>query len=143
MGAQKSGMDFYLPASNNSPTQLKKMKRTGPSNQNLKRLIQELKEKSLTEGVKLWKRVAQDLEKPSRQRRTVNLYKIEQFAQDGETVIVPGKILRVGQLTKQLNIAAYTVSKEAEQKITKSGKLLTIQQLLKENPKGKNVRIIG
>ncbi|MCK4589894.1 MAG: 50S ribosomal protein L18e [Nanoarchaeota archaeon] len=118
-------------------------KRTGPTNQNLKKLIQELKEKSLAEGVKLWKRIAHDLEKPSRQRRAVNIYKIDQFAKDGETVVVPGKILSVGQLTKKLNVAAYTVSKEAQEKITKSGKLLTIQQLIKENPKGKNVRIIG
>lgn len=109
----------------------------------MKKLIEELKQKSLAEGVKLWKRIAYDLEKPSRQRRTVNIYKIDQFANDGETVVVPGKILGVGQLTKKLNIAAYTASKEAEEKINKSGKLITIQQLVKENPKGKNVRIIG
>ena len=135
MRAQKSGTDFYMPAL--------KMKRTGPSNQNLKKLIEELKQKSLAEGVKLWKRIANDLEKPSRQRRAVNIYKINQFAKDGETIIVPGKILSVGQLTKKLNIAAYTASKEAEEKINKSGKLITIQQLIKDNPKGKNVRIIG
>ena len=119
------------------------VKRTGPSNQNLKKLIQELKEKSLAEGVKLWKRIAHDLEKPSRQRRTVNIYKIDQFAKDGETIIVPGKILSVGQLTKKLNVAAYNFSKEAEQKINKTGKLITIQQLVKDNPKGKKVRILG
>jgi len=106
-------------------------------------LIEELRQKSLAEGVKLWKRIAKDLEKPSRQRRSVNIYKIEQFAKDGETVVVPGKVLSLGQLTKKLNVAAWTFSKEAEQKINKVGKTITIQQLIKENPKGKKVRILG
>jgi large subunit ribosomal protein L18e len=119
------------------------MKRTGPSNQNLQMLITELKKISLAEGAKLWKRIAKDLEKPSRQRRSVNIYKIDKFARDGETVVVPGKVLSVGQLTKKLNVAAWTFSKEAEQKINKMGKTLTIQQLVKENPKGKKVRILG
>lgn len=119
------------------------MKRTGPTNQNLKMLIKELKEKSLAEGVKIWKRIASDLEKPSRQRRSVNIYKIDQTAKDGETVVIPGKVLSVGQLTKKLNVAAYTFSKEAEQKINKVGKTITIQQLIKDNPKGKKVRILG
>ncbi|MBW2963500.1 50S ribosomal protein L18e [Candidatus Woesearchaeota archaeon] len=119
------------------------MKRTGPTNENLQMLIAELRQKSLAEGVKLWKRIAKDLEKPSRQRRSVNIYKIEQFAKDGETVVVPGKVLSLGQLTKKLNVAAWTFSKEAEQKINKVGKTITIQQLIKENPKGKKVRILG
>ena len=106
-------------------------------------LISELKQKSLAEGIKLWKRIANDLEKPSRQRRSVNIYKINQFAKDGETVVVPGKVLSVGQLTKKLNVAAFTFSKEAEQKINKVGKTLTVKQLLDENPKGKKVRILG
>jgi len=121
----------------------KMTKRTGPSNQNLQKLIQELKEKSLAEGIKLWKRLANDLEKPSRQRRSVNIYKIEKFAREGETVVVPGKVLSLGQLTKKLNVAAWNFSQEAEQKINQIGKTLTIQQLIKENPKGKKVRILG
>jgi large subunit ribosomal protein L18e len=119
------------------------MKRTGPTNPNLQVLISELKQKSLAEGVKLWKRVAKDLEKPSRQRRSVNIYKIDKTAREGETVIVPGKVLSVGQLTKKLNVAAFIFSKQAEEKINQVGKAITIQQLIQENPKGKKVRIIG
>ena len=34
-------------------------------------------------------------------------------------------------------------SKEAKEKINKTGKAITIKELIKENPKGSKVRIIG
>ena len=119
------------------------VKRTGPTNPNLQKLIRELKEKSLAEGTKLWKRLAHDLEKPTRQRRSVNLYKLEKHAKVGETIVVPGKVLSVGEITKKLNVAAFQFSNEANQKINKVGKTMTIQQLMKDNPKGSKVRILG
>ena len=70
------------------------VKRTGPQNLQLQQLLVELKAKSL--DCKLWKRIAQDLSKSTRQRRIVNLYKINKFSKDGETILVPGKVLSVG-----------------------------------------------
>ena len=56
------------------------MKKTGPTNPNTKDLITELKKKSYEHKSKLWKRIAEELSKPTRQRRTVNLYKINKYA---------------------------------------------------------------
>ena len=96
------------------------------------------------ENVKVWKRIASDLEKPTRRRATVNLYKINQNTKDEETVIVPGKVLSVGELDHKVNVAAFNFSTEARNKIVNAkGKVLTIYELLKLNPKGKGVRIIG
>ncbi len=117
-------------------------KRTGPTNVQVQTLLSELQEKAVQS--RFWKRIAQDLQKPSRKRRTVNVYKINQYAKDGETIIVPGKVLSVGELTKKVNVAALTFSTEAKEKIEKaSGKVLTIKELLQQNPDGKNVRILG
>jgi large subunit ribosomal protein L18e len=120
------------------------MKRTGPSNKHTLQLINTLKEAALKEKVPLWKRIAHDLEKPTRQRRVVNVYKLGKYARDGETVVVPGKVLGVGDVTRKVNVAAFTFSKQAVDKINNAGgQTFAIHDLLKQNPKGKNVRILG
>ncbi len=120
------------------------MKRTGPTNSELGNLIRELKTLAIKEDVKLWKRIAEDLEKPSRKRRIVNISKINRFAKDGENIIVPGKVLGVGQLDKGLTVAAESFSQSAKDTIAKgNGKAITISELMSSNPKGKKVRIIG
>jgi large subunit ribosomal protein L18e len=119
-------------------------KRTGPSNEHTQQLIIGLKKIALKEKSALWKRVASDLERATRQRRIVNIYKLDKYAKEGETIIVPGKVLGVGELTHKLNVAAFTFSQQAVAKINEAGgQTLAISELLKQNPKGKNVRILG
>jgi large subunit ribosomal protein L18e len=126
-------------------TSSKKMsKRTGPSNEHTQQLIISLKQTALKEKSALWKRVANDLEKSTRSRRIVNIYKLDKYAKEGETVVVPGKVLGVGELSHKLNVAAFTFSKQAVEKINGAGgQTFAITDLLKQNPKGKNVRILG
>ena len=119
------------------------VKRTGPTSHQLKLLIGELEKIHLDKGTSLWKRVAKDLKKPSRQRREVNLYKIEKYGKEGETIIVPGKVLSQGELNKKINVAAFNFSKSAEETINKVAKAMSIQELIKSNPEGKKVRILG
>ncbi len=106
-------------------------------------LVQELKKASIEQDVALWKRIAEDLEAPSRQRRNVNVFKIESLARDGETLIVPGKVLGEGDFTKKVTIAAFAFSDGARTKINKTGKALSIAELVRSNPKAAKVRILG
>ena len=107
-------------------------------------LLQELRKTSIKEDVRLWKRIASDLEKPTRQRRVVNLFVLDRHAKDGETVVVPGKVLAEGELTKKITVAAHLFSGEAKRKITAAGgKVITIDELMKDNPKAQKVRILG
>ncbi|HLC97640.1 MAG TPA: 50S ribosomal protein L18e [Candidatus Nanoarchaeia archaeon] len=118
------------------------MKRTGPTSYQVQELLAVLEEKG--KKSKLWQRVSEDIQKPTRQRRLVNVYKIEKYAQAGETVVVPGKVLSVGELTKKVDVAALLFSAEAKKKIEAAkGKVLSISELLQQNPEGKNVRILG
>jgi large subunit ribosomal protein L18e len=113
-------------------------------NEQLKGLIQELKKKSIEEKVKIWKRIASDLEKPTRNRRIVNLSKIDKYTKDNETIIVPGKVLGSGDLNKKITIAAYSFSEQALDKIKDANaKALNIEEIMKSNPKGNKIRIIG
>lgn len=110
---------------------------------NTKKLIEELNKTSAKEKVNIWFRVAKELEKPARLRREVNLCRINVNTKEDETIIVPGKVLSVGELDHKVNVAALSFSQSAMDKINKSGKAMKIQELLSQNPKGSKVRIIG
>ena len=106
-------------------------------------LIEELKRKSKEEGVALWKDVAERLEKPRRRYAEVNLSKINRYARDGETVLVPGKVLGSGRLERRVTVAALGFSKSAYESINAVGRCMSIEELMRENPKGSNVRIMA
>jgi large subunit ribosomal protein L18e len=116
------------------------MKPTGPTNIHLQQLITELKEASRKNNVNIWRTIALELEKPTRRRRLVNIRKLNKVTKPNETIIVPGKVLGAGEPAHKLKIAAYQFSTSAQEKLQTT---LTIPELIKENPKGKNVRIIG
>jgi large subunit ribosomal protein L18e len=87
----------------------------------------------------MWNTIADELEKPTRRRRSVNILRINRNTKANETIIVPGKVLGTGDMDHKVKVAAWQFSSAAKQKVT----ALTIQELIKENPSGKNVRIIG
>ena len=119
-------------------------KRTGPTNPLLENLIMELKKRSSEQAVNLWKRIATDLEKPTRQRRVVNLSRINRYTKENEIVIIPGKVLGSGILNHKLTISAYQFSDQAKNKIEKVGaKIIPLLELSNEKPNGKKIKIIG
>jgi large subunit ribosomal protein L18e len=117
---------------------------TKQTNIYLKELIIALKKSSASHNSKLWKRIAEELAKPTRKRRVVNLSRINRYTKENENIIVPGKVLASGDLDHKLTIAAWQFSDQALDKIKKSNsKAILINELIKENPKGKGIRIIG
>ena len=84
------------------------------------------------------------LQKPSKNWPIVNLNRISTHINDKETALIPGKVLSSGNLTKKVTIAAWSFSEKSYEKIKKAGgKSITISELMKNNPKGENVRILG
>jgi large subunit ribosomal protein L18e len=119
------------------------VKRTGPTNFELRRLIHELRKAGRAYNAPAWRYVAELLAKPTRKRVAVNLSKINRYAREGEVVVVPGKVLGAGRLEKKVTIAAYAFSAEALRKIREAGgRALTLKQLLEENRAARGVRII-
>jgi large subunit ribosomal protein L18e len=102
-----------------------------------------LKKLLIDKKVKLWKRVAEDLESSTRRHRIVNVYKLAKSAKENETIIVPGKVLGTGDISSAFTVAAYKFSDEAAKKISEKGKAISIEELMKKNPTAKNVRILG
>jgi len=120
------------------------MKPTGPTNPLLIGLIEDLKKSSVDQKVNLWQKIASDLERPTRRRRIVNLSKINRYTKENETIVVPGKVLGSGVLDHKLTISAYQFSDSAKEKLQKAGaKIISLNELIQESPKGKKIKIIG
>ncbi|MCW8172377.1 MULTISPECIES: 50S ribosomal protein L18e [Natrialba] len=112
------------------------------TNPRLTDLIAELKSTSRSEDADVWRDVADRLEKPRRTHAEVNLGRIERYAREEETVVVPGKVLGSGALQKNVTVAAVDFSSSAETKIEQVGEPVPLEQVLEENPDGSNVRVI-
>lgn len=120
------------------------VKRTGPSNREMMKLIALLRKQSAEQKVNLWKRIAKDLENSARRRREVNLFRIDRYTKDNEMIIIPGKVLGTGDINHKLTVAAFNFSGSAFEKIKKAnGECMSIEEMMQKNPKGQKLRIIG
>lgn len=119
-------------------------KRTGPTNPVTKSLVIRLVKQSKKEKVEIWSAVAERIKRPSRQRAEVNLNELDKYCKNNETVIIPGKLLGAGMLTKPLNVAALSASKSAIERLNKAkGIYLSIEELMNKNPKGSGIKIMA
>ncbi len=112
---------------------------TGPSNYYVRKLIRDL----WKTRIKIWKTVSKKLSGPRRNRVKANLYHINKKTKKNDVIVIPGKILSMGELDHTLTIACLEYSKTAKKKVESSGsKLISIEELLEQNPKGSGVKIL-
>ena len=120
------------------------MKRANPTNPELVKTIRFLKKSAKEHDARIWRKIADALSRTRRQRISVNLSRVNRYTKSGETVIVPGKVLAAGDVDHAVNVAAFGFSHMAMTKIMKAkGKCLSYAELVKKNPKGTDVKIIG
>jgi len=120
------------------------MNKTNKTDPNLVALIADLKRESREKETAIWRDIALRLEKPSKNWAEVNLSKLERYANEGDVIVVAGKVLGAGSLNKKVTIAAFRFSESAAKAIDAAGgKRMTIPDLVKMNPAGNGVRIMG
>lgn len=89
-----------------------------------------------------WLDVAAKLSTPTRNRIEINLEKLNDF-KEGEKIVVPGKILSVGEVSKKLNVIALKFSARAKEKLLNSKcEVSSILEEIKKNPEGKGIKIL-
>jgi len=111
---------------------------SGPSNHYQRKLIRDLWKTKR----KIWRKVSKKLSGARKQRIEANLYRINNKTKKNEVIVIPGKVLGIGELTHELTISCLDCSQSARKKIEASGsKLLSIEELLEQNPTGKNIKI--
>ena len=114
---------------------------TGPTNENTRKLIAELRKKK----EKFYSDLARHLEKSKRNKAQVNVQRIQKLSNKftGFDFVVPGKVLGVGELNKAINVYALSFSRDAKAKITKAGgKAHTLSQLMKDERADIKVRMV-
>jgi large subunit ribosomal protein L18e len=112
------------------------MPKRGTTNPELAKLVMVLRKTKKA----VYKKIADELEKPARQRAAVNLWKIDKYSKEGDIIVVPGKVLGEGELTHNVTVAAFQISKKALE--NKKAKFLSIEKLIQTNPDGKNIKIL-
>lgn len=90
-----------------------------------------------------WAVVANMLSIPRRKKFEKNLDEINRETKEGDTVVVPGKVLGKGNLDKKIKICAFAFSAEAVRKL--KDKKCEIEYLgaeINKNPKYEGVRVL-
>ncbi len=83
-----------------------------------------------------WKGIAQILSAGTRSYSSVNLFQIDSSANDGDFVVIPGKVLSLGELTKKVTIVALGITPTAKEKLKQSkSEFMTIKEAIQKNPK--------
>ena len=120
------------------------MRKTEATNPELVELITFLRKKSTENNVEIWRNVAERLARSRRRTVPVNVSRINRFTSKSATVVVPGKVLGTGELSHAVTVSAFSFSAKAREKIEAArGKCMSFADLVKKDPKGSKVKIIG
>lgn len=91
-----------------------------------------------------WVRVEELTGRPKRKMRGVNLGKIGKHTKAGQTVVVADKILSTGKISHSVTVAAPAISAIALKTLKAAGcKIVSIEEMKKSNPTGKDVVILA
>jgi len=119
------------------------MRDTKTTNPQLIEVIRLLRKTSREQEAPIWADVADYLARTRSQRVVTNLSTINRNSDKDGVVVVPGKVLASGVLDHQVTVAAFEASDSAKAKLEAAkSKYLTIKELVAQNPKGSNVKII-
>jgi len=89
-----------------------------------------------------WNAVAKALSSSTKSYSAKNLGEIDKETKAGDTVIIIGKVLSDGELSKKLRICALSASEKAQQKIkSQKSELVSILEEITKNPKAEGVKI--
>ncbi len=108
------------------------------------KLIEDIKNFNKDKNYKFWNKIVKELSRSRRNSKGVNLWKINKYTNEGDVVIVPRKLLGDGEIAHKVTIAAFQVSESVKQKAKTNSniRLISIYDLMNENPKGSRVKII-
>ena len=111
---------------------------------NLVQLIKELKSASKKNEAPIWSKIAKNALKSNSNKKTINLKKIDRLTDDGNAVVISGKILGTGKLSHKVLVSSFSISNSAAKKIKESGgEILKFSDMIQRFPSGKGVKIIG
>ena len=119
------------------------------SNSKIEKQLKKKKNPELVETIilakknKKWLEVASVLSGATRKQYSVNLDKIEKQSKAGDIMVVLGKVLSLGEITKKVRVVALGFSEKAREKLLKSKcEIRLLKDEIKDNKEGKAVKIV-
>ncbi len=119
------------------------------SNTKLKIRIRRKTNSELASTIKLaskqegWSKISQILSGATRKYSSLNLFQIDKESKTGDTIVIPGKVLSKGDLTKRIKICALAISEQAKEKLKNSkSEFIHILEEIKKNPKAEGIKIL-
>ena len=114
------------------------------TNQVVIRMASDLKKASSKNDAPIWAKLAEYALKPSIARRDLNLNRIAQLTKENDIVVFPGKVLGTGNIPHKITLFSFSISNSAAAKVLENGgKLISHVDLIKQNPTGKGVVLLG
>lgn len=90
-----------------------------------------------------WLPLAKRLAGSTRRYASVNLAKIEKTTTIGDTILIPGRVLSAGEVSKKIRVCALGFSESAREKLNKTkSEAVSIIEEIKINPKAQGLKII-
>lgn len=91
-----------------------------------------------------WKNLSSIIEKPTRNQISINVSKLDKLAQKfkGKTLVIPGKILSMGELNTKTKVVAIEASQKAIEKINAKGELILLKDFISEKVNVKDLVIV-
>jgi len=103
-----------------------------------------LKKASKENDAPIWSKIADYVQKSRSNQKIVNLTKINETTEDGNAIIITGKVLGTGNISHKVLVSSFSISNSAAKKIKESGgEVLKFSEMIKKFPTGKGVKIIG
>ena len=107
-------------------------------------MAKDLRKASAKNNAPIWAKLAKYALKPAIAKRDLNLNRIGQLTKDNDTVVFPGKVLGTGSIPHKITLFSFSISDSAANKIVeKGGRLISHSELIKQNPTGKGVVLLG
>ena len=107
-------------------------------------MLKVLKKASKENEAPIWAKVADYVQKSRSNQKIVNLTKIDETTEDGNAIVITGKILGTGNMSHNVSVSSLSISNSAAKKIIESGgEVLEFSEMIKKFPTGKGVKIIG
>lgn len=92
---------------------------------------------------KAWRPLAQKIAGPTRAHAAINLDHLDKKTKEGDTIVVPGKVLGTGEVTKRFRVCALSFSKVALEKLKVAHvETVTILEEIKKNAKAEGIKIV-
>jgi large subunit ribosomal protein L18e len=105
------------------------------------KLVENLYKLSKDKKKDVYATVAKMLESPTRNQTSKNLFNLQNmtYIVDGDIIVIPGKVLGVGNLEKKITIYAVGISESAKKKYKG---VKTMQDFCKDNIDYKKLKLI-